>query len=275
MRKIIILSFIALLFTSSCGIFKKKNKDKGKLSDTTVMNKVNAEVIAFADTLKNYYTNFKYFQTKLKISYKDDKNKQNIKGSLRLKKDSFIWISARALGFEVARFLLTPDSVKFMNKMKSEYFKGDYSFIEKNLNIKLDFQTIQSILINELFVLPKSKTAKFEGFELFSDSTSFVLKKNTHNKNMPDSVYQGIKINKSYSRIINSKSSDSKFNRVFEINYSDFNDLANSKFPFLLKINIKQNKKNINLNLIYYKLKLDKSFSPSFRVPASYKQIKN
>jgi len=276
MNKTIITIAIMTFLLSSCGLFRKNidKKEKLKASDTTVIQKENKKMIAFADSLAVKYPKYEYLQTKMKIAYKEGNTEQNIKGNMKIKKDSFIWISARAYGFEVARFLLTPDSVKFMNKMKSEYFVGDYSFIEKSLNVKLDYQTIQSLLVNELFVLPKSNKSEFADFNIFSDTANFILQKNIHPRNMPDSLFQEVIIDKNNLKIQKSTSADSRFDRNFIINYSDFKDLKNTKFPFLIDINIIQKTKNIALKLEYYKLKLDREFKPSFKIPTSYNRIK-
>ena len=57
----------------------------------------------------------------------------------------YLNLSLNFLGIEVARLVATPKEVIFVNKLTSEYYRGDYSFVEKYLKTKADFYTLQAI----------------------------------------------------------------------------------------------------------------------------------
>lgn len=71
----------------------------------------------------------------------------NISGNIRIHKDKAIFVSVTPLlGIEVARALITPDTVKFLNRLQSSYFIGDMGFINSMLGTELDFYMLQALL---------------------------------------------------------------------------------------------------------------------------------
>src|SRR5687767_15004584 len=62
---------------------------------------------------------FEWFSGKLDCEASDDSSKVNFDVTVRIRKDSVIWmlISEQTLGIQVARVLITKDSVKFIQKL--------------------------------------------------------------------------------------------------------------------------------------------------------------
>jgi hypothetical protein len=54
-----------------------------------------------------------------------------------------------ALGIEVARVLITQDSIKFIDKWNDQYFIGDYSFMKEKLNIDIEFDILQDMIVGD------------------------------------------------------------------------------------------------------------------------------
>jgi hypothetical protein len=63
-----------------------------------------------------------------------------------LKKDSVLWVSVSGFGFEVARLLLTQDSVFAINKLEKQVFVGNYTTFEHYFSIPLSFPVVQKVL---------------------------------------------------------------------------------------------------------------------------------
>lgn len=59
--------------------------------------------------------------------------------------DSILYLNLNFMGIEIARLVATPKEVIFVNKLSSEYYQGDYSFVEKYLKAKADFYTLQAV----------------------------------------------------------------------------------------------------------------------------------
>ena len=98
---------------------------------TVVNEEVELPHISESRLFKNVGDSALSFETlyakKIDLTLRDKEKSNSLKAMLRVKRDSFIWISVTApLGIEVARVLFTPDSVKFINARAKEYLISDY-----------------------------------------------------------------------------------------------------------------------------------------------------
>lgn len=62
--------------------------------------------------------------------------------------DSLIYLNLHKSGIELARMVLTPDSVIIVNKLQKEYFRGDYRIFKAILGVNINFWLVQSLLTN-------------------------------------------------------------------------------------------------------------------------------
>ena len=126
-------------------------KAKQNISSTIVTIPVSHETETIAeqsDSLMYKKLNYNW------ISYRANADISNIdQKNLNLfvvnRKDSIIYITVSKLGLEGGRFVLTPDSVKFLNHVNSNYYVGNYSILEQLIGIKANFYTIQSLLVGK------------------------------------------------------------------------------------------------------------------------------
>lgn len=149
--------------------------------------------------------------------------------SLRILKDSIIWASVvPALGIEVARLRITPDSVHLVNRLNKTYFAGDYSLIREKFKVDVTFQMVQAILLgNYMPGMPGEEKVMSEPplqrirreqasllIDQFLDLTDFKLKK------------------------LNIK--DQQTNNVLNVQYSGFEDVEGHSFPRSARIVVQQ-----------------------------------
>ncbi len=125
-------------------------------------------------SLRASETSFDNLYTRFSGTASLEGNHFSISGHMRMKKDSAIFISmAPLLGIEIARVLLTPDSVKIVNRIDNTYFIGDYRFIHGFLNTYLDFHMLQALLVgNDFSHFP------YENFTLSNDKDKLLLQSN-------------------------------------------------------------------------------------------------
>ncbi len=83
-----------------------------------------------------------------RMQYENDGEKINTGITIRMKKDSIIWISVvPALGIEVARVRITPDSVALINRLEKTYFADNLQALKTRFNVDLTFNMVQALLI--------------------------------------------------------------------------------------------------------------------------------
>ncbi len=76
----------------------------------------------------------------------------SFKASVRMAQDSAIWMSiSPALGVEVARILLAPDTVMFISKIPGNkfFYTGNYEALSEWADTPLSFHDVQSILTGQ------------------------------------------------------------------------------------------------------------------------------
>lgn len=94
---------------------------------------------------------FDYLSTRSKVSYKDGSNSISATASIRVKKDSLIWVSlSPALGIEAARGIITRDSVLFMDRINRNLYEYDFKSLSQRFQMDLNFDMVQSLIIGEM-----------------------------------------------------------------------------------------------------------------------------
>jgi hypothetical protein len=86
---------------------------------------------------------------KISVDVESPEGNQSFKATVRMAKDSAIWMSiSPALGVEVARVLLSPDSVQFFSKIPGNkfFYTGNYDALSEWADNPLEFVDVQAIL---------------------------------------------------------------------------------------------------------------------------------
>ena len=98
---------------------------------------------------------FQYLSAKGKAQIEQNGNKlPNANLTLRMRRDSVIWLSISVAGFEGVRASITRDSVRVMNKLQREYYSGDFAYLSRQLNVEVTFAQVQALLLGNY--LPSS-----------------------------------------------------------------------------------------------------------------------
>ncbi|MCL2413122.1 MAG: DUF4292 domain-containing protein, partial [Bacteroidales bacterium] len=110
--------------------------------------------------------NFEWFTANLSGNVNIDGNRNNIGGQIRIENGQRIWITITAMGgfFEVARLMITPDSVFLHNRLERTATIRDFGFFREITGLDFSFDMLQDILVGNYF-LPEQIQHAFE----FSD----------------------------------------------------------------------------------------------------------
>jgi len=137
MRKIITV-LIVILSLTSCKSRKISDKSVDYLPARSIVKK-NQDVAFSRISLKGT----------MQIKYRGKDELPNINGSIRLIKDSIIWLNFSKLGFPIAKLIVTPNKVKFYEKIGKTSFEGDFKLISSWLGTDFDFTKVQNLFIGE------------------------------------------------------------------------------------------------------------------------------
>jgi hypothetical protein len=207
---------------------------------------------------------FKTFSGKMKVSYEGSDGKgSDLTAFLRIRADSIIWVSiVGPLGIEGVRILITPDSVKVLNKLNKELILRSKSYLQEIAKVPLDFKTVQDILIGNPIYLDSNNIVYYRseenGISLLSVSDLF---KNyvTFNKN--DFTMKHGKLD----------DVDVMHARTCDLSYQDYEQHDSISFSTYRKIAIAEKSKlDIEINFKQYNFNEELSFP--FKVPKNYKK---
>jgi hypothetical protein len=123
------------------------------------------------EKLENNQFDYQKMTWKAEVDFNQNGKKSGFKINARLLKDSAIWMSiSPALGIEVARMLLTKDSVKLINKYDKTYFAGTYDYLSKKYHQEITFELFQNVLAGKpLGYDPGTK------FKIFTEIDRYLL----------------------------------------------------------------------------------------------------
>ena len=251
---------LSMVFLTSC-------KSKAVLVDSNSKPTITIDenAISSQKIIKNHYNNKSDFSTlyiRSSAKYRDEKQSQNVSAEIKIKKGEKILVSIRFLGITMAKALITPNEVKYYEKINGTYFEGDYASLSEWLGTDLDFEKIQNMLVgkpiddltqqdyayeltDKFYKLSavKDKTEKTFSFE----SKNYLLKKQEISQPEKD--------------------------RTFAVNYPNFQDFALAILPANLQINAMQKKGKTEISIDYNSVTFNEDLTFPYSVPDGYDRI--
>ncbi len=108
-------------------------------------------------------TDVRYYSAKASVDLKDSTGSKSFKAHIRCVIDSAAWISVvPALGIEVARALLTTDSLKVLDKIGDKYWIGDSAQAKLRFGLAPDLGLFQEALMGMPIGLDPTEKYKSE-----------------------------------------------------------------------------------------------------------------
>jgi hypothetical protein len=229
------------------------------------------------DKLSENKMEFEWFSARATISFINNKIKTDFRGQLRMHKDSVIWLSfSPALGLEVARLKITPDSIKFMNRLDRVYFEGDYQLLNNYLQTTVDFDILQSLLIGNDFSYFDNNTfrASIDAFQYRLSSTSrTMLKRSLKQGSVPSIFVQNIWLNPDNFKITRMNLKElGEDNKHLQVEYGNFIAAGGKLFPSSINFDLQADHKII-LRIDFSRIELEKEQSFPFRIPDKFSKI--
>lgn len=96
----------------------------------------------------------RYYGAKADVELSMAGETRSFKAHIRSVQDSAAWVSVvPLLGIEVARVLLTPDSLKILDKLNDQYFMGDTAAVRRRFGVVPELGLLQRALNGEAIAL--------------------------------------------------------------------------------------------------------------------------
>jgi len=245
----------------------------------TTDNTVKKTVVKKGDLISSVWDNAqtgRFLTSKVKFSMEVGPQKLTLTGNLKMRRQDVIRLQLMAFGFvEAGRIELTKEYVLIMDRINKQYIKVPWISVDFLRNSGINFNTIQSLFWNELFVpedgnfdKPKEKgSGPYNVMESGDDMIlslesskldySWLVKKNTAHIGMTNIQYRD------------------KVNGVSQLNwnYEDFKILNKTMFPYKQVITLNTSGKEVKLGMTLSHIGSDTEWEPRTEISNKYREV--
>ncbi len=169
---------------------------------------------------------FGYLHGKARLVFKDEKKEREVKATIRVRKDSVIWMNFTVIGVQGGKALINKDSITIVSNVDKEYYVFDYEELSKRFNFKIDYSVIEAAMLGNPI---KSNNSENEiGHE--GDHDKLIQKDGSVTiKNMVNPIIKKIE----YVELV-----EATTNNILKVEYSNFQPLGDKYFPYNGVVNV-------------------------------------
>lgn len=272
-KQLVYLSLLVLISLFACKTRQKTvTPDLGRIKHISDKNLI--------DSLEYNEFKFNVLSAKASVKYIDDKE-TSFKVHIRVKKDSAIWVSITPLlGIEMARVLITKDSVMFLNRIDKQYFVGTFDYINTKFGTDLDYQMLEAVIIGNSIEFEKEEKdiitnidKKKHAYYISTEKKRKVRKDLKKDKNKLKELTQALWLSPENFKIIELVLSIPKSDHSLVSKYSNFIAIENKSFPQKIDITL-ISEKTVAILIDYTKVSIEKEdISFIFKIPAKYEPV--
>lgn len=255
-HKILTIALCVVLF-ASCGARKNRVKN-------TSPNDVIVGQTAGSDNYSISNLDYHSFSGRAKAKVEFDGNKQDVTLNIRMERNQSIWVSLTAtfLNVEGARVLITPDSIKIINKLQGEYIAKPFNYIHRYTGQAITFSLLQDLIL-----------ANVSSNLLRTDQLTVA-------KATDEVQIAGVKDDLSFQYSLNEKYRPRVFrvsllgtDQTLEAYYGSFNEVTGYNFPQNQNIKFMTSLLSVDALLDYNKIEFNQPVEMPFKVPEKYKVL--
>ena len=200
----------------------------------------------------------------MSIKYRGSQELPNISASLRMVRDSIIWINFSKLGFPIAKLRITNKEVEFYEKISKTSFKGNFELISQWLGTDFDFMKVQSLFLGESLL-------NLERDKYVSSVVNNQYELQPKRRNPMFDIY--FYLDPSTFKITKEELRQPEKDQNLTILYRDFDKISESLFPKGFLITAVGQQKRTVIDVIYKSVQFDVPLKFPFQMPEGYRNI--
>jgi len=207
--------------------------------------------------------NFNTFAGKAKTNLDINGNSNDVTLNIRINRDKKIWVSITAiLGVEVARAVITPDSILLINRLEGVYLKRPFSYVYTYASKQVNYKTLESLLVGN--AIPELLNEKAEIITVTGNTTL--------SGDLEDLVYK--LIIGADNKVTQTNLDNQSQGQSLQVANNTFIQANNRILPSQINIASVVKDKKINVNLHYTKVDFDQQQEYPFSIPDRYEPSK-
>jgi hypothetical protein len=269
--RFIVIIALAIATMSSCRSTKTIQTAIAKKDTTKVMIPVvdhhRADSLLYIkkvwDTIHKNSIDFRTFSAKIKVDFEGkDGRKNDFNAFVRVRKDSVLWVNIIAvLGFDAFRVLITPDSVKVINKLNKTVQLRSLESLQEVTQMPLSFTDLQNLLLGNPIFLDSNINSYKKDDKYISLISLGILFKHLLTVNKDDYTLQHSKLD----------DVDAIRARTADLTYGEYQYKNGIRFSTYRKITVSEKSKlDIEMEFKQFDFNVDLNFP--FNIPKNYKR---
>ncbi|QJD96724.1 DUF4292 domain-containing protein [Mucilaginibacter robiniae] len=223
---------------------------------TTAENSKVAKINAIRSRQVSYNT----FSGKAKTKLNIDGKSNDVTLNIRIQHGQKIWVSITALiGIEVARAVITPDSIQVVNRLQSVYLKKPFSYIYTYASRQVNFNTVESLLVGNAIPELLNANASLEP----TANGGLTIKGNLQGLLYSLMLGSDLKVNQT-------SLANQAANQSLQVSNSEFIQVTDRVMPSQIGIKSTVGRNNIQADLHYSRADFDQTLEYPFNIPDGY-----
>lgn len=254
--KLIVFCCLSLVF--SCKSKKQLLVNRVAKDTVATANAVNPKAARLA-AIRDAQTNFNTFSGKAKTRLDINGSSNDVTLNVRIQRDKKIWVSITAIaGIEVARAMITPDSLLLINKLQSVYLRKPFTYVNRYAGKEVNYKTLESVMMGN--AIPELLTEDAE-FNSANGNTTLTGGLNE----VVFKLILGPDLKVTQTNLSNPAAGQS-----LQVTNSAFIQATNRVMPSQIDINSSVKDKKIQVNLHFIKTDFDLPLEFPFNIPSRY-----
>lgn len=144
---------LAIVLATGCNTNKKITE-----APTTVEGPLSA--LDYLNVMVRNQVQAEWMDASARLSFDDGDMSIGGTATIKMQKDKVIWMSVKKFGFEVARAMVTTDSLFILDRFNKEYSAEPISYIAERFKLPADLAMLQQILLgNPVFLTREAPKA--------------------------------------------------------------------------------------------------------------------
>jgi hypothetical protein len=204
---------------------------------------------------------------------------QSFKASYRIKRDSIILISLmNPLGIEAVRIFCTVDTFGFIDRINRNYYREDYSALQKKIGLQVNYYLIQALLLNEI---PNIYSKQVH--DIFNGEKSLVVRNNTcetkyvrnerdqHGIDKPTNYL--IVFDADFFHVKRTRITRNDEKQVVDLQYKNHDYSIPAYFPEVIEMEIEASQLSLHCDLKLDKIQVNTEFNTRVVINPNYTRI--
>jgi hypothetical protein len=221
-----------------------------------------AKVLTAQDLLGFTQKDWHYFSAKADVEYKDGDDKKSFNVSIRMIKDSLVWISAGLFGIEGARILVNPDSMVIIDKINHKYKVFTKDAIGASSSMPLSVTQIQNLILGQ-------PVYALQFYDIRLNNTSGISIEFKQDEFTTTHHYS-----KQYYTIDTTYIQDADLKNHAMAYYQDYTAVNGHNFPLTSFMSTTAGVALYTINMKFQNVDFETAVTFPFNIPASYERTK-